>query len=123
MDCNSRPVQGVPVFHPDVTVWEVTDADGKHVGLWYLDPYAREGQAEWRLDDRLSSPGRHGNDRSRPSFPTIPTSSKVPKGEPVLISWDDAVTLFHEFGHALHGLLSKVQLPVAIGHERRAGLR
>ncbi len=48
------PIQGVPVFHPDVTVWEVTDADGNHVGLWYLDPYAREGKRSgaWMTDYR-----------------------------------------------------------------------
>ena len=49
-----KQVDGIPVFHPDVTVWEVTDADDKHVGLWYLDPYARDGKRSgaWMTDYR-----------------------------------------------------------------------
>ena len=102
-----KQLSGIPVFHPDVTVWEVTDADGKHVGLWYLDPYAREGKRSgaWMTDYRAQE--NMGN----PITTIVSNNSNFIKGadgEPVLISWDDAVTLFHEFGHALHGLLSKV---------------
>ena len=109
-----KQIHDVPVFHPDVRVWEVTDADGKHVGLWYFDPYAREGKRSgaWMTDYRCK---KIWTNRSRRSFPTTRTSSKVPQGEPVLISWDDAITLFHEFGHALHGLLSKVKYPSQSG--------
>ena len=109
-----QQVSGVPVFHPDVTVWEVTDNDGKHVGLWYLDPYAREGKRSgaWMTDYRAQE------NMGEPITTIVSNNSnfiKGAKGEPVLISWDDAVTLFHEFGHALHGLLSKVNYPSQSG--------
>ena len=102
-----KQLSGIPVFHPDVTVWEVTDADGAHVGLWYLDPYAREGKRSgaWMTDYRAQE------NMGEPITTIVSNNSNFIKGadgQPVLISWDDAVTLFHEFGHALHGLLSKV---------------
>lgn len=102
-----KQLSGIPVFHPDVTVWEVTDADGKHIGLWYLDPYAREGKRSgaWMTDYRAQE------NMVKPITTIVSNNSNFIKGadgEAVLISWDDAVTLFHEFGHALHGLLSKV---------------
>lgn len=102
-----RQIHNLPVFHPDVRVWEVTDANGKHVGLWYLDPYAREGKRSgaWMTDYRAQE------NVSRPVTPIVSNNSNFMKGaegEAVLISWDDADTLFHEFGHALHGLLSHV---------------
>jgi peptidyl-dipeptidase Dcp len=102
-----KQLSGIPVFHPDVTVWEVTDADGAHVGLWYLDPYAREGKRSgaWMTDYRAQE------NMGKPITTIVSNNSNFIKGadgQPVLISWDDAVTLFHEFGHALHGLLSKV---------------
>ena len=64
----------VPVYHPDVRVWEVTDAAGEHVGLWYFDPYARPGKQLGRLDERLPQPGALRRARSRPSSRTTPTS-------------------------------------------------
>ena len=102
-----KQISGLPVFHPDVTVWEVTDADDNHVGLWYLDPYAREGKRSgaWMTDYRAQE------NMGTPITTIVSNNSNFiegAEGEPVLISWDDAVTLFHEFGHALHGLLSKV---------------
>ena len=109
-----KQIHGLPVFHPDVTVWEVTDADGKHVGLWYLDPYAREGKRSgaWMTDYRAQE------NMGEPITTIVSNNSnfiEAGEGEPVLISWDDAVTLFHEFGHALHGLLSKVEYPSQSG--------
>lgn len=109
-----KQISGLPVFHPDVTVWEVTDANGEHVGLWYLDPYAREGKRSgaWMTDYRAQE-----NYRGKIT-PIVSNNSNFiggSDGEPVLISWDDAVTLFHEFGHALHGLLSKVRYPSQSG--------
>jgi len=96
----------IPVYHPDVRVWEVTDAQGHHVGLWYFDPYARAGKTsgawmnEYRRQSRVDD------------VPVIVSNNanfvKGKPGEAILISWDDARTLFHEFGHALHGLNSNV---------------
>ncbi|QEG41854.1 M3 family metallopeptidase [Roseimaritima ulvae] len=109
-----KRVQGLPVFHPDVRVWEVTDADGKLIGLWYLDPYAREGKRSgaWMTAYRIQQ------NIDQPIAPIVSNNSNFVKGaegEVVLISWDDAVTLFHEFGHALHGLSSDVKYPSQAG--------
>ncbi|MAR09366.1 MAG: peptidase M3 [Blastopirellula sp.] len=109
-----RPVNDVPVFHPDVRVWEVTKQDGTHVGLWYLDPYAREGKRSgaWMTDYRAQE-----NIKTPVTTIVSNNSNFVPgaEGEVVLISWDDAETLFHEFGHALHGLCSEVTYPSQSG--------
>lgn len=109
-----QPVFDVPIFYPDVRVWEVTDQNGKHVGLWYLDAYAREGKRSgaWMTDYRPQE------NIDEPITPIVSNNSnfiKAGDGEVVLISWDDATTLFHEFGHALHGLLSKVRYPSQSG--------
>ena len=112
---NFTPVTNVPVAHPDIRVWEVTDkTTKKHIGLWYFDPYARAGKRSgawmnaYRTQERLN-----GN------ITTIVSNNanfvKGKPGEPVLISWDDATTMFHEFGHALHGLNSNVTYPSVAG--------
>jgi len=109
-----KPVSGLPVFHPDVTTWEVTDAAGRHVGLWYFDPYARQGKRSGAWMNAY----RTQENFLRPVTTIVSNNSNFVKGapgEPVLLSWDDAVTMFHEFGHALHGLLSKVSYPSLSG--------
>ena len=108
-----KPIQGVPVYHPDVTVFEVTRG-GKRVGLWYFDPYARDGKRSgaWMNEYRTQEAFKGA------VTPIVSNNSNFVKGkpgEPVLISWDDAQTLFHEFGHALHGLLSEVKYPSLAG--------
>jgi peptidyl-dipeptidase Dcp len=99
----------VPVFHPDVRVWRV-HRDGEHVGLFYGDYFARAGKR---------SGAWHAAYRTQESFerPISPISSnnnnfvKAAAGQPVLISLDDARTLFHEFGHALHALSLDIRYP------------
>lgn len=101
----------IPVFHPDVTVWEVTDkASGKHVGYWYLDPYARPGK---RSGAWASSYRSHSTFDGPETVLSSNNSNfvKPAPGEPLLISYDDADTFFHEFGHALHALSSNVEYP------------
>lgn len=105
------PDGAVPVFHPDVRVWEVTDkASGDHVGLWYLDPFARPGK---RSGAWASTYRGHSTFDGRKTVLSSNNSNfiKGPAGEPTLISWDDARTYFHEFGHALHALSSNVEYP------------
>ena len=107
-------VKGLPVAHPDIRIWEVKGRGGEHVGLWYFDPYARPGKRSgaWMNSyrDQRTFGGR---------VTTIVSNNsnfvKGAPGEPVLISWDDANTLFHEFGHALHGLCSAVTYPSLSG--------
>ena len=104
----------VPVYHPDVRVFRVSDAQGKHVGLWFFDPYARVGKRSgaWMNSYRPQS-------RIDGEVPVIVSNNsnfvKGKPGEPILISWEDARTLFHEFGHALHGLNSNVTYPTLAG--------
>jgi peptidyl-dipeptidase Dcp len=107
-------ISDLPVYHPDVTAYEVTRG-GQRVGLWYFDPYARAGKSsgawmnEYRTQERLGG---------RATTPIISNNENFipPKpGEPCLISWTDAVTLFHEFGHGLHGLNSNVTYPSLAG--------
>ena len=104
----------VPVYHPDVRVWEVNDAAGKLVGLWYFDPYARKGKRSGAWMNAYRTQERFDGDVT-----TIVSNNsnfvKGKPGEPVLISWKDAETLFHEFGHALHGLSSNVNYPSVSG--------
>ena len=110
-----EPVKAkVPVFHPDVRVWEVKDRAGKHVGLWYFDPYAREGKRSGAWMTAYRSQERFDGEITT----LVANNSNFVKGkpgEPVLVSWIDAETLFHEFGHALHGLSSDVSYPSLSG--------
>lgn len=108
----------VPVFHEDVKVWEVTDKDsGKHIGLWYLDPYAREGKRSgaWATTYR-SSTTFEGQTNVLASNNS--NFVKPAPGEAVLVSWDDATTFFHEFGHALHFFAADVKYPTLQGGVR-----
>jgi len=104
----------VPVYHPDVRVWRVDDPTGKLIGLWYFDPYARVGKQSGAWMNAYRNQERFDD-----AVTTIVSNNsnfvKGKPGEPVLISWDDAVTLFHEFGHALHGLSSNVTYPSVSG--------
>jgi len=113
------PVGSVPVFQDDVRVWEVTDkTTGDYVGLWYLDPYARPGKrsgawaTSYRSHDTLDGEKKTVLASNNSNF------IKGAPGEPVLISWSDAETLFHEFGHALHYLCSNVDYPTLNGGVR-----
>lgn len=108
-------VTDVPVYQPDVRVWEVKDkTTGKHVGLWYFDPYARPGKQSGAWMNAYRN-----QERFRGEVTTIVSNNanfvKGRPGEPLLVSWDDASTLFHEFGHALHGLSSSVNYPSLSG--------
>jgi peptidyl-dipeptidase Dcp len=105
------PEGSVPVFHEDVKVWEVTDkASGEHIGLWYLDPYARPGKRSGAWATTYRS---HETFDGKKTVLGSNNSNfiKGAPGEPVLVSWDDATTFFHEFGHALHYFSSKVDYP------------
>jgi peptidyl-dipeptidase Dcp len=112
------PEGSVPVFHADVKVWEVTDREtGAHVGLWYLDPFARAGK---RSGAWASSYRSHTTFDGLETVLASNNSNFIQgaPGEPVLLSWDDAETYFHEFGHALHALSSNVAYPTLNGGVR-----
>ncbi|NVK56376.1 MAG: M3 family metallopeptidase [Alteromonadaceae bacterium] len=112
---NFKPVpEGtVPVFHPDVKVWEVADKDsGELIGLWYLDPFARKGKRSGAWATTYRSHTTFDGDKNVLSSNNS-NFVKGPDGEPTLISWDDAETYFHEFGHALHFLSASVKYPTS----------
>jgi peptidyl-dipeptidase Dcp len=112
------PAGSVAVFQEDVKVWEVTDkTTGEHIGLWYLDPFARQGKRSgaWAttyrshttFDGKKTVLGSNNSNFVKPA-----------PGEPVLVSWDDATTFLHEFGHALHFFSSNVKYPTLNGGVR-----
>jgi len=104
----------IPVWHPDVRVWEVKDAEGKHKALFYGDYFARPSKRSgaWMtsLRDQQTLDGEVA-----PLIINVMNFSKGAEGQPALLSPDDARTLFHEFGHALHGMLSNVTYPSLSG--------
>ncbi len=108
----------VPLFHEDVRVWEVKDkASGEHIGLWYLDPFARKGKRSGAWATTYRSHTTFNGDKNVLSSNNSNFSKGV-DGEPTLISWSDAETYFHEFGHALHFLSSNVAYPTLNGGVR-----
>ncbi len=101
----------IPVYHPDVRTFEVKNPDGSHRGVFLLDNFARTGKrsgawmSSFRVADALD--GR--------TSPIVVNNNNLARATPTLLSFDDARTLFHEFGHALHGLLSRARYPSQSG--------
>ncbi|HEY5337741.1 MAG TPA: M3 family metallopeptidase [Rhizomicrobium sp.] len=108
LDFNER--KDVPVYHPDVRVWEVTRG-GEHVGLFFGDYFARPS----KRGGAWMSAFRDQQNIDGFVTPIITNTCNFPKASPALLNFDEARTLFHEFGHALHGLLSKVRFPRIAG--------
>ncbi|MEM6548913.1 MAG: M3 family metallopeptidase [Pseudomonadota bacterium] len=106
-----RPVDGVALHHTDARAWEVLDRDGAHLALFVGDYFARPSKRSgawmsgYRSQQKLRQPER----------PIVMNTCNFAKGDPCLLSWDDALTLFHEFGHALHGMLSDLRYPMISG--------
>jgi peptidyl-dipeptidase Dcp len=112
------PEGSVPVFHEDVRVWEVTDREtGAHIGLWYLDPFARPGKRSGAWATSYRSHTTFDGPETVLASNNSNFIAGAP-GEPVLLSWADAETYFHEFGHALHYLSSNVAYPTLNGGVR-----
>ncbi|MFJ6787939.1 M3 family metallopeptidase [Streptomyces angustmyceticus] len=100
-------------YHPDARVWEVHDADGSPLGLYIGDFHARESKRGGAWMDALVPQSRLLGDK--PVVVNNLNVAKPPSGEPVLLTWSEVHTLFHEFGHALHGLFSDVRYPLLSG--------
>jgi len=103
----------LPVYEPSVRVFDVTDADGKPLAIFISDMYARESKrgGAW-MNAYVSQSGLTGN------LPVIANHLNIPKppeGKPTLLTWDEVTTMFHEFGHALHGMFSNVEYPYFSG--------
>jgi peptidyl-dipeptidase Dcp len=106
--------EDIPVWHEDVRVWQVRDAQGRERGLFFGDYFARSSKHSGAWMTSLREQERLGGD-IRPVIVNVMNFSKASEGEPVLLSFEDARTLFHEFGHALHGLLSDLTYPMVAG--------
>jgi len=109
-----RELKDFPKYHPDIRAWEVLDAGGNHVGTFIGDYFARPSKrsgawmSAFRSQEKLTG-------EVRPIIVNVMNFAKGGAGEPSLLSFDDARTLFHEFGHGLHGLLSNVTYPLLAG--------
>jgi len=110
---NFTPRPDVAVWHPDVRAWQLSGSDGKEVGLFFGDYFARASKRSgaWMMSIREQQ--KLGGDT--PVIVNVCNFAKAPGGEASLLSFEDARTLFHEFGHALHGLLSSVTYPMIAG--------
>jgi peptidyl-dipeptidase Dcp len=105
-----KQVENIAKYHNSVTGWEVTSADGKHVGLFLSDNFARSSKRSGAWMSTYRDP-MNLTQEVRPIVVNNNNFSQGPEGKPTLLSLDDARTLFHEFGHGLHGLLSQVKYP------------
>lgn len=103
-----KELKDVPKYHEDVTVWEVLEKDGTHLGILYMDMYPRASKrgGAWMTSYREQS--FENNKRKSPVISIVCNFSKPTANAPALLTFDEVSTYFHEFGHALHGLLSNV---------------
>jgi peptidyl-dipeptidase Dcp len=103
----------IPVYQPDVRVFEVFDANGKSLALFYCDYFKRDnkGGGAW-MDSFVDQSGLMG---TKPVVFNVANFTKPAEGEPALLTFDDVTTMFHEFGHALHGMFSDVRYPSLAG--------
>ncbi|MBO6759125.1 MAG: M3 family metallopeptidase [Roseibium sp.] len=109
-----KELSGLPVYHPDVRVFEVMGADGEHVGLFLGDYFARPSKRSGAWMSAFRTQQRVDADQ-KPIIVNVMNFAKAPDGQPALLTFEDARTLFHEFGHGLHGLLSDVTYPMIAG--------
>lgn len=105
----------LPVYHPDVQVYEIFDTDGSGMALFYTDFFKRDskGGGAWMSNFVNQSTLLD----EKPVIYNVCNYTKPPNGEPALLSWDDVITLFHEFGHTLHGLFASQRYPSLSGTE------
>ncbi len=99
---------GVATWHEDVSTWTLTDASGNDVGLFYLDPYARDEKRSGAWMDECVGRRRSPSGLQTPSAYLVCNFTPPRPGQPALLTHDEALTLFHEFGHGLHHLLTRV---------------
>jgi len=111
---SARELEGLALYHPDARVWEITNSDDKHVGVFVGDYFARASKRSGAWMSSFRDQQRLAGNVS-PIIVNVMNFNKAPEGEAALLTFDDARTLFHEFGHALHGLLSNVTYPSVSG--------
>ena len=94
----------IPIYHPDMKTFEVIDGDGQTIGLFYCDYYRRPTKRGGAWMDGFAKQSHRW--AQQPVIFNVCNNAKAPEGQPTLLTWDDVTTMFHEFGHALHGFLS-----------------
>ena len=109
-----KELHDAPRYHPEVRIWEVTNKEGDHVGIFLGDYFARASKRSGAWMTNFREQHKLGSGQS-PVIVNVLNFAKGAPGEAVLLSFDDARTLFHEFGHGLHGLLSNVTFPSIAG--------
>ena len=106
---NFTEAKDIPGYHPDVTVYDVTDANGRHMALFYADFFPREskGGGAWMTSFREQSFTKDGKEEKRPHVSIVCNFTKPTETEPSLLTFYEVTTFLHEFGHALHGILAE----------------
>jgi len=110
-----KPLEDVPLYHPDVRAFEVSDAEGNHVAIFLGDYFARPSKRSGAWMSSFRTQHKLGRKAVRPIVVNVLNFARGEEGAPTLLSFDDARTLFHEFGHGLHGMLSDVTYPSLAG--------
>ena len=108
-----RERHDIPVYHPDVRVFEVFDANGQPLALWYCDYFKRDNKSGGAWMDQFVDQSRLTG--WKPVVYNVANFTKPAPGQPALLTFDDVTTMFHEFGHALHGMFSSVEYPTLSG--------
>ena len=103
----------IPTYHPDMRVFEVFDKDGQSMALFYGDYYRRASKRGGAWMDNYQEQSHHWN--QKPIVYNVCNNAKAPEGKPSLLTWDEVTTMFHEFGHALHGMLSNCEYKTLAG--------
>ena len=102
-----KELKDIPTYHPDMKAFEVIDKDGSSMGLFYCDYFRRPTKRGGAWMDGFQKQSRQW--QQKPIIFNVCNSAKAPEGQPSLLTWDEVTTMFHEFGHALHGMLSNCQ--------------
>lgn len=105
-DLNFSERKDIPVYHKDVTTYEVTDNSGKYIGVFYADFFPREGKRAGAWMTSYKGQNKTGETEQRPHISIVCNFTKPTSTKPSLLTFNELTTLFHEFGHALHGLLA-----------------
>lgn len=112
---NFRPIEGVDIYHPEVKTFEVLDADSSHLALFYADYFPRATKRAGAWMNNIVDPLNIDGENKRPMIVNVCNFTRPTGDTPSLLNIDEARTLFHEFGHALHGMLTQTRYPSVAG--------
>ncbi len=110
-----KPVDHIDTYHEEVRTYEVTDDEGKFISIFYADFHPREGKRDGAWMTSYKPQFRHGGNEERPHISNVCNFTRSTSKEPALLTFNEVTTLFHEFGHALHGMLANTTYPSLSG--------